>query len=686
MCGIFGLIVDRDAGYESAFIGKSLTTLALLSESRGKDSSGLVFRNESETELHVLKGAVPISYLLKRKEVGHQIDRMSRLTHNGGSVGQKSAFAVMGHSRLVTNGSQISDANNQPVIKDGVIGIHNGIIVNENELWSRYPEIRREYEIDTEVMLALTRKYLRDDWDVATAVSKTIKEIFGTVAAAFFVDDRNAFTLATNNGSLYVLTDERGLFAFASEEYFLKKLSETMHLDANSSFSIRQVVPGTGYVLDLEHFQLQEFLFSNESRTFSGRSGRSAPYRIMVQAISDGRPQKELILDPAQIAVHPKALTETALLEYNIEQIRALRRCSKCLLPETFPFIEYDEQGVCNYCKNYTIKNNPKPIEELFELVKPYRRSDGGHDCIIPYSGGRDSTHTLHIAKNILKLNPVAFTYDWGMVNDLARRNIARVCGKLGVENIIVSADISWKRKNIRDNIGAWLKKPNLGMVPLFMAGDKYFFYYTDQVKRQTGIRLNIWGINPLENTEFKVGFLGVPPDHHKKRIYSLSAKRQMKLLRNMAKNIWENPGYLNGSVWDTLGSFVARSVVPHRDYYHMYDYYRWDEQEIEKLVLEEYQWEKAIDTHTTWRIGDGTAAFYNYIYYTVAGFSEYDTFRSNQIREGMLSREEGLRLVMEENRPRYASIKWYLDIVGLDYETTIKTINRIPKLYDGAK
>ncbi len=138
-----------------------------------------------------------------------------------------------------------------------------------------------------------------------------------------------------------------------------------------------------------------------------------------------------------------------------------------------------------------------------------------------------------------LKLNPIAFTYDWGMVTDLARRNIARVCGKLGVENILVSADISWKRENIRKNILAWLKKPHLGMVPLFMAGDKFFYYYTDQVKKQTGISLNIWGINPLENTDFKVGFLGVPPDHHKERIYSLSSKRKLKLIQGVGKISW---------------------------------------------------------------------------------------------------------------------------------------------------
>jgi hypothetical protein len=110
----------------------------------------------------------------------------------------------------------------------------------------------------------------------------------------------------------------------------------------------------------------------------------------------------------------------------------------------------------------------------------------------------------------------------------------------------------------------------------------------------------------------------------------------------------------------------------------------KWDELEIEKLILEEYNWEKATDTDTTWRIGDGTVLFYNYIYYTVAGFSEYDTFRSNQIREGMImmSREKALELINEENQPRYESIKWYLEIIGLDFKSTIERINKIQKLY----
>ena len=143
------------------------------------------------------------------------------------------------------------------------------------------------------------------------------------------------------------------------------------------------------------------------------------------------------------------------------------------------------------------------------------------------------------------------------------------------------------------------------------------------------------------------------------------------------------NPSYLNSSIFDTLGSFASRTLKTHRDYFHLYDYLLWDEQEIDRLLLEEYDWERAVDTDTTWRIGDGTAAFYNYIYYTVAGFSEHDTFRSNQIREGMLTREAGLRLVNAENRPRYPTIRWYTDAVHVDFERAIRVINSIPKRYD---
>jgi hypothetical protein len=113
-----------------------------------------------------------------------------------------------------------------------------------------------------------------------------------------------------------------------------------------------------------------------------------------------------------------------------------------------------------------------------------------------------------------------------------------------------------------------------------------------------------------------------------------------------------------------------------------LFDFVDWREEEVTKVLLDTYDWETARDTRTTWRIGDGTAPFYNYIYYTVAGFSEFETFRSNQIREGLVSREDALRTAQEENQPRWDSIREYTQLINVDFDEALRVIDLIPKLY----
>ena len=57
------------------------------------------------------------------------------------------------------------------------------------------------------------------------------------------------------------------------------------------------------------------------------------------------------------------------------------------------------------------------------------------------------------------------------------------MCSILNVENIIIADNIEKKRSNIRKNVIAWLKKPHLGMVNLFTAGDKHFYRFLEKVK-----------------------------------------------------------------------------------------------------------------------------------------------------------------------------------------------------------
>jgi len=669
MCGIFSVIANSNT-YSPKFLKDVLETVSQFSEVRGVDSSGICYIVEQKKQISVTKGPVKISDLLKATGVASEILPIN-----------DNVYFTFGHTRLVTNGSQLLDVNNQPVIKNGIVGVHNGIIVNDNEIWNQNPDLERQFEIDTEVLISLLNKKLDAGEPISHALRDVEKAVVGTLSIALLFDDKNEFLVYSNYGSFYVLTDYKTLFILASEKNILNRLKKRFTVLSNEDvFSLKQITPLTGYLINVRDFQVNHFdLNSND---YFSLTESNQKLEIAIKNIHSEKDQIDAVVDPEKFRMNPVFEKERDLLEFNFDRISKLKRCTKCILPETFPFIHFDEQGVCNYCKNYKIKNQPKPMEELFKLVEPYRKKDGIPDVLIPFSGGRDSTLTLHLVKKELGLNPIAFTYDWGMVTDLARRNIARACGQLGVEHIIVSADIKWKRNNIRKNILAWMKKPHLGMIPLFMAGDKYFFYYCDKVRKQNDILLNIWGINPLENTDFKVGYAGLAPEFDKKMIYSISLKNQLNLFKFVGSNFLLNTGYLNSSLIDTFGSFASRYFARRTDYFHMFDYYRWDEDQLEQLLHNEYGWEKAIDTPTTWRIGDGTASFYNYVYYTVGGFSEYDTFRSNQVREGMITRERALELVNIENRPRYETLKWYLEIVGLDFEPVVKVVNSIPKNY----
>jgi len=359
-----------------------------------------------------------------------------------------------------------------------------------------------------------------------------------------------------------------------------------------------------------------------------------------------------------------------------------MKYCKKCILPESMPLIDFDENGICNYCNNHQ-KIRYQGRKALEKLLEPYRRKNGEPDCLVAFSGGRDSAYGLHYLKKELGMNPIAYTYDWGMATDTARRNQAKLVGKLGVEHIIVAADLDKKRRNIRKNIQAWLKNPHPGMVTLFMAGDKQCEYHATKIARQNNVQKIIFCRgNELENEEFKWGYCGITNGSPGGVLHDLSLAGKIKLLSFFAKQYLLNPAYINISLWDTLFAYWVAYMMP-LDFTYLWHYIPWDEKTIVNTLRDEYGWETAPDTEQTWRTDDATSPFYNYIYHAIGGFTENDTFRSNQIREGILTREEAFALVKKENKPREKALKWYFDAVGLDPKSVLTIIDSAPKRYD---
>jgi N-acetyl sugar amidotransferase len=114
--------------------------------------------------------------------------------------------------------------------------------------------------------------------------------------------------------------------------------------------------------------------------------------------------------------------------------------CKKCLTPNTRPRVGFDPEGVCNACRNTESKLTidwKARREEFLEYVAQHRPKDGPYDCIVPWSGGKDSSAIAYRLKFDFGLNPLLVTFSPLIPNGIAVHNREEML-KLGFDNVLV--------------------------------------------------------------------------------------------------------------------------------------------------------------------------------------------------------------------------------------------------------
>jgi len=117
-----------------------------------------------------------------------------------------------------------------------------------------------------------------------------------------------------------------------------------------------------------------------------------------------------------------------------------MRLCTKCVLPESFPSVTFDGEGVCNYCREFkgreTLDAAKGKYRTRFEELLEKHHRPGVYDCLMAYSGGKDSTFTLTVLREKYDLSILALTIDNGFVSPTAVSNIKKVAEGLGIDHI----------------------------------------------------------------------------------------------------------------------------------------------------------------------------------------------------------------------------------------------------------
>ena len=647
MCGIFGISSTVNPKQDYNKIIFDLKELTTLSEKRGSDTFGISIKLYDQTIIY--KTNERPTKAINKKTYNNFLEQNLRKKLN-------SNLQIIGQTRLVTNGSKFSYKNNQPIESKNIVGVHNGIFTDLQHYDEKKTQNLESYNIKSDSLTFFENiSKFANDQNFITQYVKYLQNINGNYSVALQVRSENKVIISSNCGSLYYYFDEN-FFCFASEkqilsEYLLKsKLFDSNQLNRSK---ITQCLNKT-IVFDKDDNNLH---ILNHSETNTQNNKLDINIKLNLKTFNN--------------------------FQYQEKKLQNLRKCTNCILPETYPHINFDKNGVCNYCLNYE-KQTFHGQDALNKHLEKFRSKSGKPDCIVGLRGGRDSCYGLHLLKEKFGLNPVAYTYDWGLTTDISRVNAAKVCGKLGVEHIIRSADIEKKRRYVNLNISSWLKRPHLGMLPIIQAGDKGFYDYGRKLSKELNIKLVVHCTGyQLEQREFFLGFAGISQKlKNNQSMYSYNVINKLKMLYWYSLQFILNPAYINSALLDNFNGFLA-SFVRKDDFLHLYNYENWDEKEITKVLNEKYNWQDDISYgKNQWRMGDGQTAFNNFIYYTIAGFSEYDNFRSNQIREGSLTRSEALELCQQDNKIKYDTLKNFSDIIGFNLDNILSKISCLEKLY----
>jgi N-acetyl sugar amidotransferase len=164
--------------------------------------------------------------------------------------------------------------------------------------------------------------------------------------------------------------------------------------------------------------------------------------------------------------------------------------CKRCVMPHTKPDLNLDASGICNACRSYEHRKEidwDSRYNDLLKLLEKYRRMDGSNwDCIVPVSGGKDSTYQVIRIKQ-LGLNPLCVTSSTCDLSDIGRKNIENL-KRLGVDCVEVSPNP--------------LIRAKLNRVGLTQVGDiswpEHVGIFTIPVRAavQFNVPLIIWGEN----------------------------------------------------------------------------------------------------------------------------------------------------------------------------------------------
>jgi N-acetyl sugar amidotransferase len=342
-----------------------------------------------------------------------------------------------------------------------------------------------------------------------------------------------------------------------------------------------------------------------------------------------------------------------------------LKKCNACGLPETYETIEYGADGVCNICEQKEFKDETIDWDERKQMLDELIESHRGkyeYDCILPFSGGKDSTFTLLYLMKEYKLKPLVMQFNHGFMRSRLQENNQRTFKALGVD--VISFTPNWRvvkrlmlESLIRKGDFCWHCHTGIFSYPMHLAlkfntplvlwGEPsteytaYYDYREDEIEEVDETRFNRF-VNLGITAEDMAGMIGHDFDLDPRDLAPYTFPKNRDLKRLGVKSV-------------CLGSYIPWDVK--RNTKIIMEELGWQGDEVEGMPWDEYPYEK---------IECAMQGVRDYIKYLKRGYGRVTQMTALDLRNGRIEKPRAEHLIDTFEGKKPPSLQVFLEYLGL--------------------
>ena len=341
-----------------------------------------------------------------------------------------------------------------------------------------------------------------------------------------------------------------------------------------------------------------------------------------------------------------------------------LRYCVRCCMPETSEGTTFDELGICRACQSSEQKMRINWVEreaQLREILERAKKSSGNnYDCLVPISGGKDSAFQLHVLVKQYGMKPLACTFSHRWFTQTGQYNLWNILDKLGVDHVLFSPSRDLVNRIAKKSLYAigdpcWHCHAGVGAFPL-------------QAAVKFGIPLIVWGESVAETGNKASYSDGVRFDETYYQTVSMKVTaRQMAddeiTEKDLAPFIFPSR--------EELERVGVRGIF-------LGDYLFWDGERQMEFLRQVYDWreDNVEGTYKGYKsVECRMAGVHDYAKFVKRGFGRTTDHVSQDVRAGLLTREEGFELIKKLDPQRPGQLDYYLQITGLTEQEFMRVL-----------